>query len=738
VNVKAAFTIALQIKISGRAVKSVVIILFLALSEGVCYPLDTTARLSRTMFNNNQQIYLSDLPGWIFKTGHDPDWANSEIDITGWQPLRPSDLSIKYADTNGRLEGWFRIKITLDSTLKNFGLGLRRGTWASTDIFVDGKLFASYGNRGDDRQTYREYNPIDKFSSPINLEVDREHLISIHFVDYTTLLYPERLKSDSRGGTFVETNEGLRSLLMLTGPEFNSQLSDSSKERLQYRTIWVSVTSLLSLLFWLLAFQNPYERTTLSLIAIFSTFTAIQNLARFFFTDPDVTFITFRIADLLFKLSYWAILIMLLVVVSSVLKSKITRPFRIGLIAVCIIAILTVNSRFVFPLLYTGGAASFCFLLYILIFSRQKIKGAQWTIVVGLSLTAFFSLITSIAFKAGISSFLLMTCFYFSLPLSLLVYVSWRFKEVFHEIHEKAEQVLQMTEEKREQALNQQKILEEEVARQTAELRTTLGNLRSTQSQLIQSEKMASLGELTAGIAHEIQNPLNFVNNFSEVSNELLAEMKEEMQKGNYSEAQTITDNVKQNLEKILHHGKRADGIVKGMLQHSRSSSGIKEPTDINALVDEYLRLAYHGYRAKDKTFNALATTELDKSVGKVNVVPQDISRVVLNLITNAFYAVTEKQKHAAGEYQPAVSVTTKRQDGCVLISVKDNGNGIPPKVLDKIFQPFFTTKPTGQGTGLGLSLSYDIVKAHGGEMKVENQEGSGVEFIIILSLSAI
>jgi signal transduction histidine kinase len=269
-----------------------------------------------------------------------------------------------------------------------------------------------------------------------------------------------------------------------------------------------------------------------------------------------------------------------------------------------------------------------------------------------------------------------------------------------------------------------------------AQIEKTLTDLKQTQTLLVQSEKMASLGELTAGIAHEIQNPLNFVNNFSEVSNELLEEMKEEIVKGNYDEVETITNNIKQNLEKILHHGKRADGIVKGMLQHSRSSSGVKEPTDINALADEYLRLAYHGFRAKDKSFNASTNTDLDKSIGKINVVPQDIGRVILNLITNAFFAVTEKQKQTGAEYQPTVTLSTKRRDDCVLISVKDNGNGIPQQIREKIFQPFFTTKPTGQGTGLGLSLSYDIVKAHGGELKVETKESEGSEFVLQLPLS--
>ncbi|HQV60557.1 MAG TPA: ATP-binding protein [Chitinophagaceae bacterium] len=264
-------------------------------------------------------------------------------------------------------------------------------------------------------------------------------------------------------------------------------------------------------------------------------------------------------------------------------------------------------------------------------------------------------------------------------------------------------------------------------------LQKSLEELKAAQAQLIQSEKMASLGELTAGIAHEIQNPLNFVNNFSDVSTELVDEMNEEIDKGNLEDAKQIAQDLKQNLEKINHHGKRAGDIVKGMLQHSRSSSGQKELTDINALADEYLRLAYHGLRAKDKTFNAAMKTDFDETIGLIKIIPQDIGRVVLNLITNAFYAVTERKKLQPEGYEPVVAVGTKKEAGKVEICVSDNGTGIPQKVMDKIFQPFFTTKPTGQGTGLGLSLSYDIVKAHGGELKVETKEGEGSEFIIQL-----
>ncbi len=256
---------------------------------------------------------------------------------------------------------------------------------------------------------------------------------------------------------------------------------------------------------------------------------------------------------------------------------------------------------------------------------------------------------------------------------------------------------------------------------------------------------MASLGELTAGIAHEIQNPLNFVNNFSELSKEMIGELKIEADQGHLLEVKNIAADIEHNLDKIHHHGKRADAIVKGMMQHSRTSTGIKEPTDINSLVDEYLRLAYHGMRAKEKSFNANLRISFDESIGKVDVIPQDIGRVLLNIFNNAFYAVMEKQKTVYERYEPEVIVSTIctksvndsqseiRNQQSVIISVKDNGNGIPEKIKEKIFQPFFTTKPTGQGTGLGLSLSYDIIRAHGGELKVESDEGEGSSFIIQL-----
>jgi signal transduction histidine kinase len=252
---------------------------------------------------------------------------------------------------------------------------------------------------------------------------------------------------------------------------------------------------------------------------------------------------------------------------------------------------------------------------------------------------------------------------------------------------------------------------------------------------------MASLGELTAGIAHEIQNPLNFVNNFSELSLELVAEMKEELTRGDPEEAMAIADDIFGNLEKIHQHGKRADATVKGMLLHSRTGTGTKEPTPVNALADEYLRLSYHGLRAKDKAFNARLVTDFDEHIGEMNLIPQDMGRVFLNLFTNAFYAVNKKRSEGRGEevsgaYEPEVSVKTKKHGRHVEIRIRDNGTGIPAGIVDKIYQPFFTTKPTGEGTGLGLSLSYDIItKSFGGQLKVDTREGEFTEFIIHLPL---
>ncbi|HWJ29097.1 MAG TPA: ATP-binding protein, partial [Flavisolibacter sp.] len=302
------------------------------------------------------------------------------------------------------------------------------------------------------------------------------------------------------------------------------------------------------------------------------------------------------------------------------------------------------------------------------------------------------------------------------------------------EVESLSHKTLEQEREKQQILANQKEQLEMEVQHRTSELRKSLTDLKATQRQLIQSEKMASLGELTSGIAHELQNPLNFINNFSDVNSELIAELRNEINKGNMESAFTILEDIKENEQKVNLHGKRADIIVKNMMQHSRPSSGIKEPADINALAEDFMQLSYHNIRSKDKNFFARLEMDLDENMGSIYIIPQDIGRVMLNLYNNAFYAVNEKKKHTANSFEPTVSVCTKRFDNKIQVTVKDNGIGIPEKMINKIYQPFFTTKPTGQGTGLGLSISYNIIKAHGGELIVQSKEGEGSTFTFELN----
>ncbi len=331
----------------------------------------------------------------------------------------------------------------------------------------------------------------------------------------------------------------------------------------------------------------------------------------------------------------------------------------------------------------------------------------------------------------------------FVISISVVIYLALRYARTNTSLEQQLIQVkrlsqenLQREQERQQLLATQNETLEKQVEERTLELNKSLDGLRATQSQLIQSEKMASLGELTAGIAHEIQNPLNFINNFSDVNSELIEEAGEEIEKGNIIDAKEILNDIKENEQKINHHGKRADAIVKGMLQHSQKSSGQKELINLNRIGEECLKLSYHSFRSKDKLSQANLKAEFDESIDKIPLVQQDIVRVLVNLFNNAFYAVNEKSKQQIEGYEPTVSVSTKKIKDKVVLTVMDNGNGIPQKIIDKIFQPFFTTKPTGQGTGLGLSLSYDIVKAHGGEIKVDTKQNEGSNFILELPIS--
>ncbi len=691
---------------------------------------DSVTIISPSDFNKtSDQVFVAKMNGWFFKEGNDTAWAKEGIEINGWKKMKPIELSEKYADKDGRMEGWFRIRIKIDSAIGNKEFGIKISTWAASDLYVNGHLISSFGNTGLNGEPYRELSPYGLLPVAVNLKPGNVYTIALHIVDYLSPLPPRRLKSE---------DADLASLIRITGPAYSLFfLNTGIKEASAYHTIWIAVSTILGLLFWLLYFQNPFEKN-LRLIAIGISSLALGALCMSSsLNDIGLSYTAFLLLNFGSNLFFALSSVTMPLILVNIFKRYVTAGLKIFLtvffIGFNIAGFLPNNPGGIIIFGLLGMLFGIC--IYYMTTSWKNLRGAQWSIVAGLLLSLLWALVFCLTIIFASTSIMLfhlsVTGYALSFPLSLLVYVSMRFKEIINEVRQNSKQVVQLSEEKKERALNQQKILQEEVDRQTAELRTTLTNLKETQSLLIQSEKMASLGELTAGIAHEIQNPLNFVNNFADVNTELIDDLEKELVKRNVEEVKTLAKSIRENEEKIVQHGKRADSIVKGMLQHSRRSTGVKEPMDINVLADEYLRLAYHGIRARDKSFNATIKTNYDDSAGKVNIIPQDIGRVLLNLYNNAFYAAAEKLNQEPGGFEPTVSVSTAKMDGRVEISVKDNGNGIPQKLMDKIFQPFFTTKPAGQGTGLGLSLSYDIVKAHGGELKVNTKEGEGSEFLV-------
>lgn len=715
--------------------KRFILLLLTAFVFATGHAQDTTIVLSAQNFQPHQRIFLAPLEGWVFKQGNDVNWANPVLDVSGWKKLNLTEITADIEDTFGRIEGWFRIKIKLDDSFQGVPLAISRDLWAATDVYINGKLVHAFGNTGN---SYTAYNPVLKYPVPVKLVPGEEYVIAIHFVDYETTFTQREIRLKP---------QNLQRFINLTGPEYNDLVTRDIKSTHIYVTLCISISALLFILFWLLVFLNPGQKIFL-LFARYTTFVLLGTIFIFGNTLFEISYPLEKIRFILMSFSQAMMVIFSLFILEWVLTQKISITSWIIFVVVQIANITAhlFSISVPFGIGFTVMLVHFGRIVYL---HRKNIHGAQWTIVAGILPPTIATVFYIALHKYSLDLFneydkLILSMTILSSPFFLLAYISVRFKEILKAVTDEAQKVVNITEEKRELLANQNVLLEKQVDERTLELKQSLETLKATQTQLIQSEKMASLGELTAGIAHEIQNPLNFVNNFSEVSAELIEEMKTELATDNQQQATEIANDIAQNLEKINHHGKRAAEIVKGMLQHSRASSGQKEPTNINTLTDEYLRLAYHGLKAKDKSFNATLKTEYDEAVGNVNAVPQDIGRVILNLITNAFYAVNERLRQAQpdSDYVPTVTVNTSREDSVISginsiikIIVKDNGNGIPDKVKEKIFQPFFTTKPTGQGTGLGLSLAYDIVKAHGGKLEVETKENEGTVFIISLPI---
>ncbi|MGB4840346.1 MAG: ATP-binding protein, partial [Saprospiraceae bacterium] len=691
-----------------KLIKTFLVFLFVGIH--LCNAQDTTLLLKPTMLNKDStQIYITEMKGWYFKQGNDTAWAKADIDLAGWKRMLPTELSENLADKNGKMEGWFRLKIKVDSTFGETSFGVRMSTRAASDLYINGKRIASFGNTGLNGAPYQENRFTTNFLPvSVNLKPGIEYTLTLHVVDYLSRLPPYHLKAK---------DTGLGRLIRITVPKYNKIVMDEATKQVNIHTIIAAVCAVLSLLFWLIFFQNRSEKNLLLFsVALICLTIGLSGEALFnneIATYGGISYVWLRVFGQISQHFFTLYFISVPIIFARIFKRKV--PLKIIYIFLfCLFFLIISGTRLIevdekFDQIFFFIFLLFIFIvsIYYVVSSWKTLKDAQWAIIVGLMFVISFMFLI-IIFELISPSFLAtfailtITVLYLSFPISLMVYVAMRFKEIIHDVQENAKQVVQMSEEKKEQALNQQKMLQEEVTKQTAEIRTTLDNLKSTQAQLIQSEKMASLGELTAGIAHEIQNPLNFVNNFSELSVDLAGELEDEIKKPDL-DRELITDltkDLKSNQEKINLHGKRASDIVKGMLQHSRTSSGKKELTDINKLCDEYLRLAYHGLRAKDKTFNAEMVTHFDPELPKIEVIPQDIGRVILNLITNAFYAVNERAnllnlERQSGDanltdlaYGPKVTVTTHlTANSQILISVKDNGSGIPEHIKDKIFQ---------------------------------------------------
>ena len=556
--------------------KSFTLLIGFIVASFICNAQDTTLVVSRNMMDPKyDQIKLSDKNGWKFYHGSD---TSQDMNGTGWIKLKPVDISTKYADDNERVEGWFKINLRLDSSFENAPVGLRMSTWAAFDLYIDGKRINSFGSTGRYGKPYQENMPYNQAPTATGLIPGKDYTIAIHFVDYEIHFPSTKLKSQVLD---------ISSLIRLTGPNYNSSVLNSIRERAVYDTMWITVCAVLSILFFLLSIQNPLEKN----IRLMAYTCAALGCLMFSQSSSlgliNLTYRLYFLFELLSNLSFSFLLWIVPVTFASIFQRKITSFISSILILSSLVA-LAGNFLRIEVIILIAVCASLLVCTYYLVSSWKKLKGAQWAVVAGIILSFLMGILfmtMSLIYNGSEMPgyYFYVTGYCLSIPISLLVYMAMRFREVISEVREKAKQLVQLSSEKEHQAINQQKILEEEVKKQTAEIRTTLENLRATQSQLIQSEKMASLGELTAGIAHEIQNPLNFVNNFSEVNAELIEEMIDEVKKGNTEEALSIANDIKENEEKINHHGKRADAIVKGMLQHSRSSSGQKEPTDINA-----------------------------------------------------------------------------------------------------------------------------------------------------------
>ena len=676
--------------------------------------------------------------GWKYHAGDDQKWKEVSYNDSAWNIYQTDFKLDSIPQDMWQGIGWFRLKLVIDSSLYNQVIAVVINHFGASEIYLDGKLINRHGIPDKNPDVEKTLRPL--FAQPVLLNLDSmpEHLLAVRysftqasaFYKYGMLWHI--IKPNGFTGFSIHFGNAKDAVDLYI---------ESLRKNLIVTITCVSVLFLMGIFHLFLFLFHSRERSNLY-VGLFIFILAGHCFCKFLPTYAHLGLQTmiFRNFSHIFLGSLWLPGMML--AYYSVFYKKL--PGYIWLYFLWTPVWFYANLyNFSSELVLTYCIIAFFDMTRLFILSVIRKQRFTWLIGIGVLVSqSTLILYLSPISKSSSAELLILYVIFLAVPLAMSLYNSirtaWVTKNLerqLNEVERLSELTLAQQQEKQQILASQNEILDQQVSERTTELKRSLEDLKATQSQLIQSEKMASLGELTAGIAHEIQNPLNFVNNFSDVNKELIEEMQQEIDKGNYADVKEISNDIKDNEEKINHHGKRADAIVKGMLQHSRTTSSTKEPTDINKLADEYLRLAYHGLRAKDKSFNATLKTDFDKNIDLMNIVPQDIGRVLLNLYNNAFYAVKPPNPLKGEQYEPTVMVSTKKLNNKVEIRVADNGNGIPQKIVDKIFQPFFTTKPTGQGTGLGLSLSYDIIKAHGGEIKVESKDGEGAEFIIQLPI---
>lgn len=684
--------------------------------------------------------YLSDLKSFS-KVSIDTLWdyfPEGRVDIKNIDSIKTwtKANTVSMTDSKGKPLawsglGWFQQKFTVHDSLDGKLIALMIAHFGASEVYLDGKLIGRFGDVFAKSGKGASFVPLKPFTAMLSNE--QIHVLRIRYAShkFDKVIQPKLLFgfdltiapiSESYPETTLTDYHGLFSL-----------------------SLYISFT----VLFFFLFLFYPQRLASLFTSFYLLNFSILFSTILVATTTNDAS--TFTWANLLWKSAVSFVGSLFLLFIYSLYYTKIPKRIWIVVLLMIIKIFVIFNPSFDSPIFQFIEILINIETWRIIIIGIRDKRVGFWLMAIGQFLgTLFFLLFIADVFhlfSPFFSSFSILReigglLSDLSAPMMFSLQLAWEFgssnrnlKEQLTEVQKLSKENLEQEKEKQHILANHNDELEQQVKERTTELQESLSSLKATQTQLIQKEKLASLGELTAGIAHEIQNPLNFVNNFSEVSVELANELCEALrQRGieaNSNEGELVSDLI-QNQEKIHHHGKRASSIVKGMLEHSRTSTGEKELTDINALADEYLRLAYHGLRAKDNTFNSDIKTDFDENLPKIEVIPQDFGRVLLNLINNAFYATK-------GVKNPLVEIKTERVENGVIVSVKDNGSGMSETTKAKIFQPFFTTKPTGEGTGLGLSLAYDIItKGHGGTLEVNSTEGDGSEFIIVLPIKTV